>query len=187
VSSTWPSGTGSSGIRRGEIDLSTPQGAAHGAHQGSVARHEAEQIRGGSGSKVAELAEPAPSNGGPRPFGYHRVSPVRASAAGSSGTNWIRSRRHRRRVRPPRAGRKSLGRSSGVRACRVKTSTGREWSQQGPAAHAPRRRIAGLREHQRQSSQGPMADDHQRGGPPAAGAMLDSTQRPPGSRCACTT
>nr|WP_051809911.1 recombinase family protein [Actinoplanes subtropicus] len=170
----------------GDIDLATPQGRLTARIKGSVARHEAEQLARRIRAKVGELASTgAIANGGPRPFGFHRVysgeGPRRKILRDELDP--LEAPIVREAARRVLAG-DSMG--SVIRWLRdsdVRTSTGRTWSQQALRIMLRSGRIAGLREHQGRVV-GPAvwpgiitAEEHQQ-----LRAVLDAKTRAPGSR-----
>lgn len=170
----------------GEIDLSTPQGQLTARIKGSVARHEAQQLQRRILAKVTELADAGKiANGGPRPFGYTRVF------AGEGP----RRRIVKDEINPGEA---VIVRECATRALAgdslrsivgdlnnrgVKTSTGRPWTKQALRLMLRSGRIAGLRERDDKvvaTAVWPAiidVDQHK-----TLRALLDSNERPPGSR-----
>lgn len=134
----------------GEIDLATPQGRLTARIKGSVARHEAEQIQRRIIRKVEELAAHGKiANGGPRPFGYRRIyagegnrrkilrdeiEPTEAAIVGECVERALAGEPLRSILRD-------------LNARKIRTSTGKVWSQQALRGMLRSGRIAGLREH----------------------------------------
>lgn len=134
----------------GEIDLATPQGRLTARIKGSVARHEAEQIQRRIRRKVEELAGAGKiANGGPRPFGYHRIyagegnrRKILRDEIDAAEAAMVRECADRALAGESL---RSIVRDLNTRD--IRTSTGKAWSQQALRGMLRSGRIAGLREH----------------------------------------
>ncbi|MDP9144698.1 MAG: recombinase family protein [Actinomycetota bacterium] len=173
-------------VQAGELDLSTASGRMTARVHCAVARHESEHKSERVRRKVKELADAgAIYGGGPRPFGYNRIysgdGPRRKILRDEiNEPEAVIVRECARRLL---AGHSVRSVVNWLNETEVKTSTGGRWSKQGLRFMMRAGRIAGLREHHDQvvsKAVWPAIIDRETH--EQLRALLDSHDRPPGSR-----
>jgi site-specific DNA recombinase len=173
-------------VKAGRIDVSTSSGRAVARTLCAWAMYESEHKSERIKSKVDELAKAgAIYGGGPRPFGYDRIFAGEGSRRKivTDRVNPEEAEVIKEMAKRLLAGDSLRSVTRWLNAAGIRSSTGRLWSQQAVRIMMHSGRIAGLREHRREVIGKAVWDpiiaveDHIQ-----LRALLDSNQRPPGSR-----